>query len=168
MRLARLVTCACVLIAVFLPPVDAATKPHRPVGVDWGGYHFTGQHSLKSWLARRGVDYAKWARSHPGAIYLLTHATPPKRPGYAEGPINTALTATSAPPRPRSPRVTEGDSFPAAEALLALAFLSLAVAVAPARLMRRVVGDATATARTVGVAAVVGAIALGIIIAYTF
>lgn len=169
MRIARVAVFACAVFTVCGPPVDAATKPPRPVGVNWGGYHFTGQHSLESWLARRGVDYGDWARSHPRGVYLLTHRAPRKRPVKPETPIITApptTPATSPPARTAAPRANKGHSFTAVETLLALAFLSLAVAVAPAKLMRHVFGDATTHARTLGFA-VAGAIGLGLAVVYT-
>jgi hypothetical protein len=73
----------------------AAQPPTRPVGVDWGPGHFTGQHALQAWLRQRGVRYEVWLRRHPGARYLMTHSVPPK-PAQARNAVPAKTTSARA------------------------------------------------------------------------
>lgn len=70
-------------IALALVAAGAANGAPKPAGVTWGSVHFTDPGKLGSWLSGRGVRYSDWARRHPAALYLLTHAAPPARPPVA-------------------------------------------------------------------------------------
>jgi hypothetical protein len=70
-------------IAIALLAAGVAAGAPKPAGVTWGSIHFTDPGRLSSWLSRRGVRYADWARRHPAARYLLTHPAPRARPTVA-------------------------------------------------------------------------------------
>jgi hypothetical protein len=76
-------TATLVGIALALLAAGAAAGAPKPAGVTWGSIHFTDRGTLSSWLSRRGVLYADWARRHPAALYLLTHPAQSPRPAVA-------------------------------------------------------------------------------------
>ncbi|MBD0337750.1 MAG: hypothetical protein ICV67_00490 [Thermoleophilia bacterium] len=50
--------------------VDRPAAAATPALV-WGGRTFTSRTEFEGWLAERGIPYARWARTHPGAAAKL-------------------------------------------------------------------------------------------------
>jgi hypothetical protein len=94
----RLTVAAGVLALVFAAVAVAGGPRGKPIGITWGGVHFSDSASLAGWLGKRGVRYRDWEQRHPRAQYLLTHpaASTPKpkaqnhRPPGAVGAARTA------------------------------------------------------------------------------
>jgi hypothetical protein len=138
-----------VALSMFAQPLAAdavaAKRPARVAGINWGGGHFRGQHALKSWLSKRGIDYHLWLRRHPRGLYLMTHAPPAKAatPRVAPTPATTTVpttrTAGAAPPADSATRATPPADHArwAAVGLYSAALLLLLLALLPESAVQR-------------------------------
>ena len=87
--------------------VAPAAGPQRPAGVDWGAGHFSGQHALRAWLSRRGVDYHDWVLKHPRGLYLMTHTIDvSSREGQSTTPTTSAGGVSTVPTDHAAPSST--------------------------------------------------------------